>query len=791
MPRTNKPIVNTVGGEISPLVSARIDLPLFQKALARCENFIVLPQGGARFRNGTKHVKYTRNNQVGTFIPFQFNDTQAYLIEVTDQKFRFYKDNSVITETADVINAATNANPGVFTTSAAHGFSVDDEVYIDGIVGMSGLNGKFFKINSVPTGTTFSLKDIITGTAVNTTTFGTYVSGGTASRVYEITTPYVEADIAGLSFAQNADTMYIAHRNYEPRKLTRAGHANWTLATYVRTSDPFTASTKWPRAVTFLDTARLMFGGTADNPETVWASQSPNGSTTRYDDFTTGSSATNGFIFTLAPVHGKVDAIQWLTNVSKFVAVGTFGSIRRLYGATEQEPISPTSVTAKSVNAIGCSYSLPISNGNNLFYIQRGDFILRSLEYDLGSDGYTTIDRNLVADHLTRSGLKQGIEQQGQPDVIWISRNDGKLIGLTYKEKEDISGWHRHSLGGSHVNSNNVTQTYGKVLWVARMPRPTAVEQLWLIVERVINGATVRSVEYMDDVPVYPIRSDFYTGVEATDKSKYLNALFEVQKDANHLDMAVTYDGSASGVTGGGTMTPGSGATVQGTAGVTFTAGAAVFTAAMVGREIWKKYDSNGDGGGRARITGYTNSTTVTCTILSAFDSVSAIAAGNWLLTASVISGLDHLEGQTVYPIADGGPHTALTVTAGSVTLNQQASKVHVGLKYRGIIQTLNLDSGGESGTAAHKPRSIINVVFSLLNTLGIKFGSDIYNTEQITFRSTEHMLDRPPPPANESVEVRYSDRWNKISKEIVVLQEQPVPCTILGMDIFMDTADE
>lgn len=87
----------------------------------------------------------------------------------------------------------------------------------------------------------------------------------------------------------------------------------------------------------------------------------------------------------------------------------------------------------------------------------------------------------------------------------------------------------------------------------------------------------------------------------------------------------------------------------------------------MVGRQIWKAYDINGDGGGRAEITGYTSSTQVTVTVLQDFDSTAAIPAGDWFLTTdSLTSGIDHLEGETVGILADGGPQNDDTVTDGA-----------------------------------------------------------------------------------------------------------------------------
>ena len=63
MPRSNKILSNMVGGEISPLMYGRIDAPIYQKALAKVENFISLPTGGSQYRNGTVFVTNTRLNQ--------------------------------------------------------------------------------------------------------------------------------------------------------------------------------------------------------------------------------------------------------------------------------------------------------------------------------------------------------------------------------------------------------------------------------------------------------------------------------------------------------------------------------------------------------------------------------------------------------------------------------------------------------------------------------------------------------------------------------------------------------
>jgi hypothetical protein len=86
------------------------------------------------------------------------------------------------------ISAITQASLGVITTSTAHGLSVDDDVIITGVVGMTEINcdTDIYLVNSVPSSTTFSLKQLDghgpSTTAVNTSAFTAYASGGVVAR---------------------------------------------------------------------------------------------------------------------------------------------------------------------------------------------------------------------------------------------------------------------------------------------------------------------------------------------------------------------------------------------------------------------------------------------------------------------------------------------------------------------------------------------------------------------------------------------------------------------------------
>lgn len=125
------------------------------------------------------------------------------------------------------ISAATNVSP-VVITSTAHGFANNDEVFISGVGGMTELNGNRYYIANVTTNT-FELTNQITGANVDGTSFGTFTSGGTVARVFEIVTPYRSADLFELNFTQSADVMTIVHPSYRIRQLKRFDNDDWVL----------------------------------------------------------------------------------------------------------------------------------------------------------------------------------------------------------------------------------------------------------------------------------------------------------------------------------------------------------------------------------------------------------------------------------------------------------------------------------------------------------------------------------------------------------------------------------
>ena len=237
MSRVSTIKTNWTAGELSKDLFGRVDITKYQNGAETLENFIVQPHGGITRRPGTRFVKEVKTSSAKTrLIPFEFSTTQAYVIEFGNLYVRFYKDQGSILEANVNISAATRANPCVVTANS-HGYSNGDEIYIASVVGMTELNGKYYKVKNKTTNTV-ELTDV-DDTNINSSSYTAYSSAGTTARVYTVTTTYETADLFDLQFAQSADVLYIAHPSYTPRKLTRTAHTSWTISDITFTDGPY------------------------------------------------------------------------------------------------------------------------------------------------------------------------------------------------------------------------------------------------------------------------------------------------------------------------------------------------------------------------------------------------------------------------------------------------------------------------------------------------------------------------------------------------------------------------
>ena len=667
MARSAPAFSSFTAGEISPRLEGRTDLEKYRQGLSDLTNMVVMPHGGVQRRPGTQFISSVKDSAVKTrLLPFQFKAGDTYILEFGDQNMRVIRNDAQVLDATDkTITGVTQANPGVIT-SASHGFSNGDEIYIDAIAGMTELNGRNYLVANVTTNT-FTVQDLF-GNNIDTTAFTAYTSGGTATEIYNIATPYAAADLFDIRFVQSADTMYLVHPSYDIRTLTRTDHNAWSFATMSITGSPSPAlsgADDRPSVVAFFE-QRLVFANTNNNPQTLWFSK--NGD---YTNFTVGTADDDALIYTIAS--NQSNAIRFLSSTA-VLTVGTSGG-EYVLTSTSDGPITPTTTLIRKYSNYGSAKITPVQVADVTLFVQRGNRKMREFKFvgNVNVGGYSAPDMTILAEHITNGGIVDMAYQQEPDSIVWIVRNDGTLVGMTYRREEEVVAWHKHVIGGEFSGGQAVVES------IATLPTDTGEDELFMIVKRTINSVTRRYIEKMN---VFDFGSDTTT--------------------AFFVDSGLQYSGGAT----------------------------------------------------------------------------------------TSLSGLYHLEGETLQVLANGAAHPDKAVASGGVGLDFSSTTAAVGYGYTSNIQTLRIESGSVDGTSQGKPKRIHAITVRLYQTVGVEIGNDSGEIDRIPFRDSSMAMDQAVPLFTGDKDIEFAGGFDDDDR-VYIKQDQALPLTVLAFYPRMNTFDK
>lgn len=730
---------NFTSGEISPLLEGRADLARYYNGVKTLENYIALPHGGARRREGTRFIANVKDHtKLVRLIPFEFSTEQAYILEFGHNYIRVYRNGAQIQSAGVPVEIKqpdgtvppyleTDLDEIKWAQSADALYLVQPDYPPYRITRRSHTDWVIRKIQFEPPPTHEAKTDISGGTATLTpgATTGNGVTFTASSAVFLagdngkeiifkdslaviksfVSTTQVTADIihtfpdvnpipGGQWFLFDVGLVTLDPDKKEPVgdtiTMTTAlvdtfrstdvgkyikiykGVVKITSVTNPQTvvgiiksvlqstaADPpatakgawslevdsFSASTGYPRAITFFED-RLFLGGVKSFPNRFWGSK-----TGDYENFALGFVDDDAVQYDIAS--GRINVIEWLM-ASNDLILGTIGGEYVATGGPN-ESITPSNITVKENSSYGSSLASPARIGNSTIFLQRAGKKIREFTFFFETDSFDARDLTILAEHMSGDGFVEVAYQQEPFSILWCIRKDGVLVGLTFDKKENVIAWHRHI-------------TDGKFESVAVIPHPDGdKDQVWFVVNRTIGGATKRYIEYFSPRAA--------VGTLLTGEDKYF--YYQLNEDS-----ALTYEGVAT----------------------------------------------------------------------------------------NTLTGLSHLEGKTVKVVGGGAVYPDKVVSGGQITgLDPKVTKAEVGLAYTSTLETLKPTMFAEYKGWADQ------VVVRLNNTLGLKL-----NGQELPYRKNLDAMDGPPPifTGDKFISKRGWDREGRIK----IIQEQALPCEILAI---------
>lgn len=240
----------------------------------------------------------------------------------------------------------------------------------------------------------------------------------------------------------------------------------------------------WPRAMTFHD-GRTFWGGSGVKPQTIWAGQSGD-----YENMTPTEPDgtvldTNAITVTLDD--DTINTVRWMCSVPRGLVIGAQSGEFLLAPANANGALAPGNIRVRRQTDRGSDAAPGHARANGVvLFVQRGGRKLRQLEYDFGTDSFTTADMTELADHVAGAGFVEAAYQSMPDGMWWGVRQDGTLATFTFDREQRVRGWSRQILGGADAVVESV----------AIVPSPDGTsEDVYLSVTRTINGATVRTIE--------------------------------------------------------------------------------------------------------------------------------------------------------------------------------------------------------------------------------------------------------------------------------------------------------
>ncbi len=487
-------ITNFTGGEVASSLSARYDLARYKNSVRCMENFLPTVHGNVERRPGTQFVAdlgIGEENDAVLF-PFSFNVESAhnFVLIFSHKKMRVVGQGGLISVTvatpyegADVIDISfaqvgdivyvahssyplhkvmrqgdasqyswavqevvlntsldAPAKPQVQFTGEANGYALRYKVVaVDS-------NGKESLPSEAGSVTGRHPSDWVVGNNVRISWAA--VEGASEYNIYREEAGY-------FGFIGIAEGVSFVDNNYEA-DIADTPREDWF---------PF-AEGNHPGLVSFHQ-QRMLLAATQKNPQAFYMSRVGD-----FENFRKSRPLQEDDPVEYHIASGNIDAITWAASFGDLL-LGTSGSEYKASG--EGAAITATNIHITAQSYWGSSNLFPIIIGNSIMHVQRHGARVRDLFYSLEKDGYAGNDLSIMAPHLFDGHtLRQWAYQQTPYSTIWIVRDDGVLLALTYMKEHDIWGWSRH-----------ITQ--GKVRSVVTVSGAEG-DMIYLVVQRQIQG---------------------------------------------------------------------------------------------------------------------------------------------------------------------------------------------------------------------------------------------------------------------------------------------------------------
>jgi hypothetical protein len=612
------------------------------------------------------------------------------------------------------------------------------------------------------TADTFELHDA-DDVAINTTGYGTFVSGSMA-KIFETATTYTETELADIRIAQSADTLYILHPTHAPRILVRASALSWSISDLVFTDGPYdvlntTTTTMTPSAATGAGVTLTASAITGINNGAGFKSTDvgrlirlQEGTTWGYVQITAFTSTTVVTVTVLSTLTNTNAKTNWRMGV---------------WSATTGYPSCAT------------FYEDRLFFAGATVYPQRFD--------GSNSSQYTNFSPSATDGTVSASNAVSGVLNSVDVNAIqWMAPHDkGLLIGTTRSE------WRvRATNQDDAITPTNITfkpQTSRGSTATA----PVAAGDAVLFIQRA--GRKLREMAHVAVLDKFKT-PDLTALAEHVSSPSMEELTYQEQPQAivwarrsDGVLLGMSYDRDA-GVIAWHRHELGGSSSADGL-DIPILKSMAVVVDPTGVRDEWYGIVQRYINGGTKQYVEYMSKTWETG---DAQENAFYVDCGWTDLTpgTDTITGLWHLEGETLGVYIDGAHLPDVTVSNGTAVLATTGTVKTIGYFYPSDGQTMPLEGGSQDGSSQGKIKRIAKLGFWLLDTLGLKYGPDADNLTELIVRQWGDEFGVATSLFTGVLRERFEGDYDKLG-QVYFRSDGPFPANVLALMPQFDTADD
>ena len=567
----------------------------------------------------------------------------------------------------------------------------------------------------------------------------------------------------------------VAVVDIERTVVSTAAETKWRLGSW-------SATTGYPSTGAFFE-QRLYAAGSTDQPQTFWASNTgdfenhaPDSDPTEgtYDETVHDD---DGLDFTISA--DNVNAIRWMSAGEDTLSIGTTGG--EWIPSSTGSVITPSDITVRRQTTHGSAQIAPVRVDNIVLFAQRAKRKIREFGFTFETDGYQAFDMTRLAEHVTQSGIVE-MDHAEEPDAqIWVVRGDGQLPAMTFRRQEDVVGWGRHIFGGRFGTATVTVSDYANLAAGATLDLiQSNGETITFTSEAAGAAAPSETLGFRPNTSNDVTADNIFTAINAHANFTVANpaanvvTITETTHGATGLLSIISSDKTRLTVTSEGHAVVESVVVIPGANAVGQTHDSSARD------EVWIQIKRTINGATVRNVEFLERQYDNDQDTEDAFYVDSGLTYDS--TPTSSLTGLGHLEGQTVKVWADGALHSDMVVTSGGISLDIPASVVQVGLGFTHKLQTLKIEGGNPSGTAVGRNKRINGITFVVLYSHTIKYtvsaGAAFIKND---FREVSDAMDTGTPIFTGELFVEVEGNWES-DPRIWVQNSDPAPFTLLAI---------